>query len=283
MCFFLCLIDINFADYLKFMEYNELFARTELLIGSDAMQQIIAKKVILFGVGGVGSWCAEGLIRSGIMNLTIVDSDRVAAANINRQLPATTNTVGELKVEVLQKRLQEINPSAVIKSIPEIYDPESSASFHLEDYDYIIDAIDSLSNKAHLLVAASKTDAVTFSSMGAALKLDPQKIRVAEFWKVRGCKLGAALREKIRKGERTEKPILCVYSEEIQRNRGENALANANENGSFRKAQTNGTMVQVTAVFGFMLSSLVIQDIINKTNTIVTSEKNIKNNSVNPI
>jgi tRNA A37 threonylcarbamoyladenosine dehydratase len=283
MCFFLCLIDINFADYLKFMEYNELFARTELLIGSDAMQQIIAKKVILFGVGGVGSWCAEALIRSGIMNLTIVDSDRVAAANINRQLPATTNTVGELKVEVLQKRLQEINPSAVIKSIPEIYDPESSASFHLEDYDYIIDAIDSLSNKAHLLVAASKTDAVTFSSMGAALKLDPQKIRVAEFWKVRGCKLGAALREKIRKGERTEKPILCVYSEEIQRNRGENALANANENGSFRKAQTNGTMVQVTAVFGFMLSSLVIQDIINKTNTIVTSEKNIKNNSVNPI
>ena len=138
------------------MEYNELFARTELLIGSDAMQQIIAKKVILFGVGGVGSWCAEALIRSGIMNLTIVDSDRVAAANINRQLPATTNTVGELKVEVLQKRLQEINPSAVIKSIPEIYDPESSASFHLEDYDYIIDAIDSLSNKAHLLVAASK-------------------------------------------------------------------------------------------------------------------------------
>jgi len=283
MCFFLCLTDINFADYLKFMEYNELFARTELLIGSDAMQQIIAKKVILFGVGGVGSWCAEALIRSGIMNLTIVDSDRVAAANINRQLPATTNTVGELKVEVLQKRLQEINPSAVIKSIPEIYDPESSASFHLEDYDYIIDAIDSLSNKAHLLVAASKTDAVTFSSMGAALKLDPQKIRVAEFWKVRGCKLGAALREKIRKGEKTEKPILCVYSEEIQRNRGENALANANENGSFRKAQTNGTMVQVTAVFGFMLSSLVIQDIINKTNTIVTSEKNIKNNSVNPI
>jgi tRNA A37 threonylcarbamoyladenosine dehydratase len=283
MCFFLCLTDINFADYLKFMEYNELFARTELLIGSDAMQQIIAKKVILFGVGGVGSWCAEALIRSGIMNLTIVDSDRIAAANINRQLPATTNTVGELKVEVLQKRLQEINPSAVIKSIPEIYDPESSASFHLEDYDYIIDAIDSLSNKAHLLVAASKTDAVTFSSMGAALKLDPQKIRVAEFWKVRGCKLGAALREKIRKGERTEKPILCVYSEEIQRNRGENALANANENGSFRKAQTNGTMVQVTAVFGFMLSSLVIQDIINKTNTIVTSEKNIKNNSVNPI
>jgi tRNA A37 threonylcarbamoyladenosine dehydratase len=283
MCFFLCFTDINFADYLKFMEYNELFARTELLIGSDAMQQIIAKKVILFGVGGVGSWCAEALIRSGIMNLTIVDSDRVAAANINRQLPATTNTVGELKVEVLQKRLQEINPSAVIKSIPEIYDPESSASFHLEGYDYIIDAIDSLSNKAHLLVAASKTDAVTFSSMGAALKLDPQKIRVAEFWKVRGCKLGAALREKIRKGERTEKPILCVYSEEIQRNRGENALANANENGSFRKAQTNGTMVQVTAVFGFMLSSLVIQDIINKTNTIVTSEKNIKNNSVNPI
>lgn len=247
------------------MLYDELFARSELLIGAEAMKQITSKKVILFGVGGVGSWCAEGLIRSGIMDLTIVDPDHVAAPNINRQLQATTNTIGELKVDVLKKRLQEINPVALISSINKIYDCESSDSFQLEKYDYIIDAIDSLSNKIHLLVTASKTDATIFSSMGAGLKLDPLKIKVTEFWKVRGCKLAAALREKMKKGEKTVKPILCVFSEEIQKNRGENISINTDEDGSFKKVRINGTMVHVTAVFGFTLSGLVIQDIIQKT------------------
>ncbi|MFA7583964.1 MAG: tRNA threonylcarbamoyladenosine dehydratase [Proteiniphilum sp.] len=244
------------------MMYNELFARTELLVGSAAMERIASSKVILFGVGGVGSWCAEALIRSGIMHLTLVDSDRVATANINRQLPATTLTVGELKVEVMRRRLLEINPEAQITILPIIYSAETSASFQLEQYDYIIDAIDSLSHKVHLLVAASRTRATLFSSMGAALKIDPQQIRVAEFWKVRGCKLASALRQRMKKNEKPEKPFLCVYSEELLSNRGEEALPDADEHGSFRKAQTNGTMVQVTAVFGFTLSSLVIQDIV---------------------
>ncbi|MEL7598518.1 MAG: tRNA threonylcarbamoyladenosine dehydratase [Proteiniphilum sp.] len=244
------------------MMYNELFARTELLVGSAAMERIASSKVILFGVGGVGSWCAEALIRSGIMHLTLVDSDRVATANINRQLPATTLTVGELKVEVMRRRLLEINPEAQITILPIIYSAETSASFQLEQYDYIIDAIDSLSHKVHLLVAASRTRATLFSSMGAALKIDPQQIRVAEFWKVRGCKLASALRQRMKKNEKPEKPFLCVYSEELLSNRGEEALPDADEHGSFRKAQTNGTMVQVTAVFGFTLSGLVIQDIV---------------------
>jgi len=244
------------------MVYNELFARTELLVGSAAMERIASSKVILFGVGGVGSWCAEALIRSGIMHLTLVDSDRVAMANINRQLPATTLTVGELKVEVMKRRLLEINPEAQINTLPTIYSEETSELFHLEQYDYIIDAIDSLSHKAHLLVTASRTGAILFSSMGAALKMDPQQIRVAEFWKVRGCKLASALRQRMRKNEKPEKPFLCVYSEELLSNKGEEALPDADEHGSFRKAQTNGTMVQVTAVFGFTLSGLVIQDIV---------------------
>src|SRR5690554_296820 len=243
------------------MEYNDLFARAELLMGKEAMRQLTAKKVILFGVGGVGSWCAEGLIRSGVMHLTLVDSDRVAAANSNRQLPATTKTIGELKVEVLKQRLEEINPFATITAVSEIYSAESSGSFRLEQYDYIIDAIDSLAHKQHLLVTASKTGATVFSSMGAALKIDPLKIRVAEFWKVRGCKLAHALRERIRKyGEKPSNPNLCVYSEELLSNR-EEPLPQANENGSFRKARINGTMVQVTATFGFILSGLVVQDI----------------------
>lgn len=244
------------------MEYNELFARTELLVGRTVMQAIASKSVILFGVGGVGSWCAEGLIRSGITRLTMVDSDRVAVANSNRQLPATTRTFGELKVEVLKKRLLEINPTAQITAIPEIYSEESSEKFRLAEYEYVIDAIDSLTHKIHLLTTAAGCNATVFSSMGAALKMDPQQIRVAEFWKVRGCKLASAMRERMRKGAQLKKPIMCVYSEERLTNIGTEALEDADEKGSFRKAQTNGTMVQVTAVFGFTLSGLVIQDIV---------------------
>lgn len=250
------------------MNNKDLFARTELLIGSDAMKEIASKKVILFGVGGVGSWCAEGLIRSGITHLTIVDPDRVALANINRQLPATTKTVGNLKVDVLKKRLSDINPYATINSVPEIYSEETYEQFKLDQYDYIIDAIDSLSNKIHLLLRASKTDATVFSSMGAGLKIDPQKIDVTEFWKVRGCKLAAAMRERMKKMGKPTKPILCVYSEELLKNRGEEVVEYANENGSFKKAGINGTMVQVTAVFGFTLSGLVVKDIIKNINLI---------------
>ena len=246
------------------MEYKELFARTELLIGSEVMAAVASKRVILFGVGGVGSWCAEGLIRSGIIYLTLVDSDRVAVANINRQLPATTRTVGELKVEVLQRRLQEINPHAEITIIPEIYSAETSGLFHLDRYDYIIDAIDSFAHKMHLLLTASRTEATIFSSMGAALKMDTRQIKVAEFWNVHGCKLASALRKQMRKGEKPHKRIECVYSEELLENRGEEALENADEQGSFRKGQTNGTLVQVTAIFGFTLSGLVIEDIVKR-------------------
>ena len=250
----------------KTMEQNEQFARTELLIGREAMAAVAAKRVILFGVGGVGSWCAEGLIRSGITHLTLVDSDRVAVANINRQLPATTRTVGELKVEVIKRRLQEINPQAVITAIPEIYSAENADSFHLEQHDYIIDAIDSLAHKTHLLLTASQMEATLFASMGAALKMDPQQIRVAEFHKVRGCRLAGAVRQRMRKGgEMPHKPFLCVYSEELLENRGIEVLPQADEQGSFHKVQTNGTMVQVTAVFGFTLSGLVIQDICHNT------------------
>ena len=252
------------------MEYSfiELFSRAQLLIGPHAMEAMQSKKVILFGVGGVGSWCAEGLIRSGIMDLTLVDPDDVAPANVNRQLPATTKTMGRLKVDVMKERLLEINPEAEITVIPEIYSEESSESFHLEEYDYIVYAIDTLQHKAHLLVAASKTDAVLFSSMGAGLKLDPQKIRVAEFWKVKGCRLGAALRQRLRKSELPHKKFLCVYSEEIQENKGKKlSRANANEDAPFDKPTVNGTLVHITAIFGFTLSGLVVQDVIASVST----------------
>lgn len=263
--------------------------RAELLLGADVMDVIASKRVILFGVGGVGSWCAESLIRSGIRQLTIVDSDRVCVTNINRQLMATTQTVGKVKVDVLRERLLNINPKADIIALQQIYSAETAKDFHLDTYDYIIDAIDSLENKAHLLLTASETDATVLSAMGAALKLDPQLIRVAEFWKVKGCPLARALRNKFkRKHAFPAKKILCVYSEEVLQNRGENKSCGTsacmcpkvqlqasdaeqkdpslvNHEWCTSKAQINGTLAHAVAIFGFTLAGLVIQDIYNKT------------------
>ena len=150
-----------------------IFKRTELLVGNDWMTRIASARVIIFGVGGVGSWCAESLVRSGVRYLTIVDSDRICVTNINRQLMATTKTVGRVKVDVLKERLLDINPLAEITALQQIYSAETADSFALHSYDYIIDAIDSLENKADLIRRATKTDAVFFSSMGAALKMNP--------------------------------------------------------------------------------------------------------------
>jgi len=259
-----------------------IFQRTELLFGAEKMAEIAQKRVIIFGVGGVGSWCAESLIRTGIRHLTIVDSDRVCVTNINRQLLATTQTVGEVKTEALKKRLLEINPSAEILALQKIYEPANSDSFELDTYDYIIDAIDSLSNKIDLIRKATRTHAVFFSSMGASLKLDPTKIRVAEFWKVQGCRLAALVRKDIRKGDLPAKEFLCIYSEELLRNKGAGSSCGtdkcmcpksinadgdpelANHEWCSQKAVINGTVAHITAIYGFTLAGLVIQHIYNQ-------------------
>ena len=233
-----------------------IFSRTELLLGEELMERISSARVILFGVGGVGSWCAESLVRSGIKNLTIVDYDRVCVTNINRQLVATTQTIGQVKVEVLRRRLLEINPDAGITAIQEMYSAENSSLFDIASYDYVIDAIDSLKNKTELILETTRTDAKLYSSMGAALKSDPSRIAVSEFWKVRGCPLAAALRRRMKKGDRPAKKFLCVYSEELLENKGE----------SLSEGRANGTLVHSTAIFGFTLAGLVIQDIIKQNN-----------------
>lgn len=259
-----------------------IFQRTELLFGDLKMKEIARKKVIIFGIGGVGSWCAESLIRSGIKHLTIVDSDRVCITNINRQLHATTKTVGEVKTEVLKNRLLDINPKAEIIALQKIYESSNSESFELDKFDYIIDAIDSLSNKIDLIRKATRTNAVFFSSMGASLKIDPTRIKVDEFWKVKGCPLGHIVRKKIRKGDLPSKKFLCIYSEELLENKGEgsscgtekclcpkskNAAGDpdlADHEWCSRKAVVNGTVAHITAIFGFTLAGLVIKDIYNR-------------------
>lgn len=245
------------------IDASNILKRTELLLGSNVMSEISKTRVILFGVGGVGSWCAESLIRSGVGSLTIVDLDTVSVTNINRQMPATTKTVGLVKVDVVKHRLLEINPNANIEAVNGRYSAETVESFNLDSYDYIIDAIDSLENKVHLIQTATKTNAVFFSSMGAALKLDSTKIQVAEFWKVKGCPLAAALRRRLKKFGMPTKKFQCVFSEEVLPNKGAESYS-VNEVSPYAKAQVNGTISHITAIFGFTLAGLVIQDINKK-------------------
>lgn len=239
-----------------------IFRRNELLLGGETMERIAQKRVIIFGVGGVGSWCAESLVRSGIQRLTIVDSDLVCITNINRQLMATTKTVGQVKVDALKERLLTINPSAEITALQKIFTQETAEDFNLDSYDYIIDAIDSLKDKAALILTACRTNAKLFSSMGAALKMDPTRIKVTEFWKVQGDPLARALRNRFKRDKVFPKrKFQCVYSDELLENRG--CPSDEGEVPSpFNKPQTNGTIAHITAIFGFMLAGLVMEDIV---------------------
>ena len=228
-----------------------IFRRAELLFGDEGMSRIAEKRVIIFGVGGVGSWCAESLVRSGIRELTIVDSDCVSVTNINRQLMATTKTVGQVKVDALKERLLTINPSAEITALQQVFNAETASQFGLEEYDYIIDAIDSLKDKALLILLACQTKAKLFSSMGAALKLDPTRIKTAEFWKVTGDPLARALRNRFKRDKQFPKrKFQCVYSDELLENK---MPMDPDDKG-------NGSIVHITAIFGMMLAGLVIQD-----------------------
>ena len=281
-----------------------IFNRTRLLLGDSAMERIANARVIIFGVGGVGSWCAESLVRSGISHITIVDSDRVCITNINRQLMATTKTVGQVKVEALKERLLTINPAAEIDARQKIFCAETAESFDIGAYDYIIDAIDSLKDKMLLIEMACRTKAHFFSSMGAALKVDPTRVKVAEFWKVEGCPLARALRQRFKKQKRKPaRKFQCVYSDELLENKGHDATCGsercmcakamtgpgdaallnrrtserraelapailseeeegeANHEWCSSKAQINGSLMHITAIFGMTIAGLVLKNI----------------------
>lgn len=268
--------------------------RTELLLGNDNLDKIRNTKVLIFGLGGVGSWCAESLIRTGVKKITIVDSDRVCVTNCNRQLMATAKTVGQVKVEALRERLLEINPNAEVIALQKIYEPETAESFHMEEYDVIIDAIDSLKEKADLILrATSLPENILFvSSMGAALRIDPFQVRKAEFWKVKGDPLARAIRKKFKHMKvRPARKFYCVYSEEKpMENMGENhacgtsacmcpkAKLLSGERGTdtavydapgdqrlvehewcSTKAQINGSLCHITAIFGMAITGIVIE------------------------
>ncbi len=225
---------------------NERLDRAERLLGEQKMERLRNLRVIIFGVGGVGSWAAEALVRTGVGSLTMVDPDVVVPSNINRQLPATTLTVGKPKVEVLASRLREINPDCLITARAERYSAETEAQFPLDGYDYVVDAIDSVADKALLILRATSTPGVTLvSSMGAARKIDPLRVRVAEFWQVKGCPLAAALRSRFKRGGvYPRRKFKCVFSDEVRPNLAPDG--------------PNGSLMQITATWGMQLAALII-------------------------
>jgi tRNA A37 threonylcarbamoyladenosine dehydratase len=219
-----------------------VFTRTTQLIGSDGFRALQEARVIIFGVGGVGGWCAESLLRTGVGHLTLVDFDVIDCTNLNRQVVATHENIGQSKVLEMQKRLLSICPEADVQAIDRQYNAETADTFYLTQYDIVIDAIDMVDCKALLLYNATQAGCKVFSSMGAGRKLNPQNIRTAEFWKVQGCPLARALRTRIKKEKilPTAK-IQCVYSEEI--------------------AGEQGTLAPVVGVFGMTLAAMVIEQI----------------------
>lgn len=231
-----------------------IHTRSCTILGNEAMQKLNQSRVIIFGVGGVGSWCAESLVRTGLTHLTIVDSDTVCVTNCNRQLMATSSTIGQSKVEAMKRRLNDINPDAQITALSTRYTPESAEQFHLEEYDVVIDCIDSLPDKADLILRTSRLypDTLLLSSMGAALKKDPTKIQVAEFWKVEGDALARALRNRFKRSKQfPAHKFQCVYSKEPP-------LPNLVEGDG------NGSLVHITSIFGMMLSGLAIELLVVK-------------------
>lgn len=250
------------------MAHPAIFHRAELMLGTPTLDALQTARVAIFGLGGVGSWCAESLVRTGVGKLLLVDSDDVAITNVNRQLMATTETVGQVKVEVLAERLRAINPEVELDVRPCVYDATTAGSFALESYDYVVDAIDSLAEKAALIRHALSIPSVTlFASMGAALKMDLFQIRATEFRKIEGDGLARALRGRFRQtGGFPERTFMCVWSPERRENLGDVAdPALDGDHWSLRKARINGTVAHTTAAFGFALANLVVADVEKKT------------------
>jgi tRNA A37 threonylcarbamoyladenosine dehydratase len=261
---------------------NPLFQRLALLTGEAGLDKLKNTRVLVFGLGGVGGWTAEALVRSGVGTIGIVDSDTVCVTNINRQNEAFISTIGQFKAEALEKRLHDINPACKIEVYDDVYTNETAEKFRLDEADYIIDAIDSLQYKIDLIIRAAEIakakpgKALLYSSMGMALKLDPTRIRVADIWETEVCPLARYVRAGLRK-RGFDGHFPCVYSTEMLTQDKDipitcgtehclcckNAPANGNRvEWCSKKAVINGSAVTVTATAGMFLASLVINDVL---------------------
>ena len=232
------------------MNSGEFFSRSEALLGGAAMKRLAEARVLVVGVGGVGSWCAEALVRTGLGHITLVDDDVVAESNVNRQCPAMAATVGRPKVEAMAERLRAISPDCEIVALKERF--TSTVNLNLQPQpSLIVDAIDSVDCKAELILGATEAGVPIVSSMGAALRLDPKKVKTTRFEKVEGDGLARALRQRFKKlGRFPAVKFSCVWS-------GEPPFSTSTSDLDLKRPK--GSLMPVTATFGMCLASEAIK------------------------
>lgn len=235
----------------------ERFDRTKRLLGNSAMEKLRCSHVAVFGIGGVGGHAADALVRSGIGTITIVDSDEVAVSNINRQIIATTKTVGRKKVDVMQEHLQEINPNVCINARDCFFLPETADQFDFRQYDYVIDAVDTVTAKLALIVACKEAGVPIISSMGAGNKLDPTAFEVTDIYKTSVCPLAKVMRKELK--ARNIRKLKVVYSKELPREPIEDTDFVSDEKRTRRAIP--GSIAFVPSVAGLILAGEVIREL----------------------
>jgi len=245
------------------------FSRTQLLIGAEGLTKLSRSKVAVFGIGGVGTFVVEGLARSGVGKFVLVDDDCICLTNINRQLHATTKTIGKPKVEVMKDRILEINPKAEVSVFQKFYLPETAEEMIADDYTYIVDAIDTVTGKLDLIVRAKERGIPVISSMGAGNKLDPTRFEVADIFKTSVDPLAKVMRKELR--QRGIKSLKVVYSKEepilpVETDDNSCATGCVCPKGSTRhctvRRQIPGSIAFVPSVVGLIIAGEVVKDIV---------------------
>lgn len=233
----------------------DIFSRTELLIGADGMERLKNAKVAVFGIGGVGGYVCEMLVRSGIYNISLFDSDTVSTTNRNRQIIALESTTGKPKVEVMRDRILDINPDAKVTINNVFYTPENADDYPISEYDYIADCIDTVSSKIELIVRAKQAGVKIISAMGAGNKLDPTRFEVADIYKTSVCPLARTMRYELRK--RGIKSLKTVYSKEEPRK----PLGNIDDESFGRHIPAS--VAFAPAAMGIVMASEIIRELSN--------------------
>lgn len=244
------------------------FSRTQLLLGKEAMEKLKNSRVAVFGAGGVGGYAIEALARSGVGAIDVIDDDKVCITNINRQILATSQTVGKYKVDVAEERIKSINPDCVVKTYKTFYLPETASMFDFTQYDYVIDAIDTVAGKLALVMQANEAGTPIICSMGAGNKLDPTAFRVADIYKTKVCPLAKVMRTECRK--RGIKKLKVVYSEEPPVKGDEKDELTCKKGcvcppGAVRKCSSRravpGSTAFVPSVVGLIIAGEVVKDL----------------------
>ena len=249
------------------------FSRTELLIGKDGLDRLAKSRVAVFGIGGVGGYAVEALVRSGLGSIDLIDDDKICLTNLNRQIYATTKTVGKYKVDVAEERIHDINPKVNVKTYKTFYTPQTADEFNFSDYDYVIDAIDTVVGKLEIIERAKKAGVPVISSMGAGNKMHPELFEVADISKTSVCPLAKVIRQELKK--RKIRKVKVVYSKEIPIKPEENAEISCKNHcicppGTVRKCtarrQIPGSNAFVPSTVGLIIASEVVRDLINNAN-----------------